>query len=123
MISLFGRRFNDEPDRPGSFVIEGYEFLGKIWPMADEYRIIVYDLRTTNRYGLQANIDGFFVDVLSYHDGIDDYGKFQSGKWVEIANRCNWSFNQISLLRIKMLGEDEPISEASAPMDLRLWNW
>lgn len=97
------RAASDAPDLPGSFVVDVW----KLWPRADEYRVICYPNRTTNRYGLQAKTQDSYVDVLAYDDGMDDYGQLRPGRWIPLAQRCSWSERELHGLVDDILGRPE----------------
>ena len=105
------RRFNDEPDIPGSFVPEGYGWMGKISPASPSgnYRVIEYPNRSFNRYGLEAEVNGIWVVVKVYDDGYDDEGQLEAGRWRPLSDICSWSVGSLNTLVCKLKGENEPV--------------
>lgn len=104
--SLFGDKLPpDEPDKPGSVVVDHL----KLWPKSpvDEYRIINYPHRGSNRYGLQAGMGECWKTVLAYHDGRDAYGKLRAGRWMPPDKICSWEVRDLMALIDKMKGRGE----------------
>lgn len=109
ILNAFGlqrRQWNDEPDKPGSFYVPEH-WVGKIWPRSDAYRIVEYELRALNRYGLQAKVGNDWIDVLKYDTGHDGDGKLYAGKWEKLADCCSWEINRLQRLRDIILGKPE----------------
>lgn len=105
----------DEPDIQGSFIVSGYEWVGKIWPPSNEYRIVEYEDRSFNRYGLQARIDDTYADVMVYDDGcLEEFGKLFIGRWKNISDTCSWSIGGLKRLRNAIAG----IPETPKPVDV-----
>lgn len=104
----------DEPDRDGSVKVGGeqWEWLGKVHPVSPtgRYRVIRYDDRITNCFGLQAFVSGDWVTVQVYDSGFDDYGKFSQGRWRNIADEASWREKELFALSRALQGrQDEDV--------------
>jgi len=97
----------DEKNKSGSFVVKGYEYVGKIWPKANDYRVVEYKLRSFNRYGMQAKINEEWIDVVVYENGYDDEGKVNPSKWCKLSDICSWSKNSMTLFKNSIIGIPE----------------
>src|SRR3990167_9990494 len=83
--------FDQQEIIPESFMVSGYEWIGRLCPYSKEYRLVEYENRTMNKFGLQGKVGDDWKDVKCYDDGYDDYGKINPGKWVILADACSWS--------------------------------
>jgi hypothetical protein len=70
--------------------IKRRDFPYRLKPKSDEYRIIEFGNRTKNKYHLEAKIDGVWVDVEVYDEGIQSFRKF-----VDITD---WKLADVSML-------------------------
>lgn len=98
----------DQPrDKPGSFR-SPVRRLDRLWPEASDYQIIEFPDRTVQRYGLQANVNGKWIEMLYYDNGYDDFGKLLPGRWRPISRAASWDIGSLrGLIRdIKGLPEE-----------------
>jgi len=110
---LTGKKYKDmcAKDEPlGEFyLVPKFEWIGKIKPISNcnEYRIVKYDLRSFNKYGLESKVNGAWKTVQFYDDGYDDYGKLHSAKWEDLSDFCNWSINELERFKNALSGQEE----------------
>ena len=82
----------------GSITLPGYEWLGKVHPVVEEYRVVEID----GNYGLQAKVGEHFIDVKFYDDGCDDYGRLNAGCWKPVSEACRWTPAGLKRLRDRL---------------------
>lgn len=95
--------YDEESDVPNSVRAKGYEWMGKVKPYSEELQIVFYKHRTLNKYGLQAKVNGEWVDMMMFDDGHDDCGKLSAARWRRLSDVCSWSLGSITLLKNAIL--------------------
>ena len=100
---------NDEPkNRDCSFRLKSWPHIG--WPISNEYRIVVDRNISSHSLRLQALYNGEWVEVMTYDDGYDDYGKLRPGKWVALSSQCGWTKSELERVAREATGTKlEPI--------------
>jgi hypothetical protein len=99
---VFGH-YNDEPENRVGMIIVGKR---RIWPRSTEYRIVDYEL-DYHRYGIQAKVGNDWVDLQTYNNGYDIYGKLHAGRWMLLRMQGRWSLNNVKQFINKLLSIPE----------------
>ena len=96
-------RWADEAsEKSGSFRLAQWPFVG--WPAAKKYRVVVDENYDFHKLRLQAMKGNDWVEVLTYDDGYDDYGKLHSAKWLPLSEQCAWTKDQLERIAREALG-------------------
>lgn len=103
--SLLCGQLDDPINREG--VITRSEFPRTVWPRGEDYRVVrgqSNSLYAADHLGLQAKVGDQWIDVCTYYDGHDEYGRLGPACWKTLADTCRWDEQSLRLLRDELLG-------------------
>lgn len=94
---------NDEPKEiADTFKLKKWPFVG--WPASHKYRVICDPNRGSHKLRLQAMFNDEWVEVKTYDDGYDGYGKLHAGKWVPLSSQCAWTQEGLERIAREVVG-------------------
>lgn len=97
------RKKDEDRNIENTFQLDGWPYIG--WPRVKKYRVIHDPNRSAHQLRLQAFYQKNWVEVKTYDNGYDDYGKLHEGRWVELSSQCAWTKEGLERVAQEALGK------------------